>query len=79
VDDAQLARLAALGIGFLVIQGGMGWDALVGGPSGDRMQSLANVIAGERPLRPARLALRSSTASAAAYNVDFFLLRSTRR
>jgi two-component system sensor histidine kinase CpxA len=44
---ANLLLLAALGFGFLVVQGGLGWSALVAGPSGDRVQRLANVIAGE--------------------------------
>jgi len=43
----NLLLLAALGIGFFVVQGGLGWGALVSGPAGERAQSLFNVIAGE--------------------------------
>ena len=43
----NLLLLAALGLGFFVVNGGLRWDALVAGPSGERLQSLANVIAGE--------------------------------
>jgi two-component system sensor histidine kinase CpxA len=43
----NLLLLAALGIGFVVVQGGLGWSALVAGPTGDRTQALFNVIAGE--------------------------------
>lgn len=43
----NLLLLAALGVGFFVAQGGLGWSALVAGPSGDRVQSLFSAIAGE--------------------------------
>ncbi|MEY4005789.1 MAG: hypothetical protein RLZZ221_1885, partial [Verrucomicrobiota bacterium] len=43
----NLLLLAALGVGFFVAQGGLGWSALVAGPSGDRAQSLFSAIAGE--------------------------------
>ncbi|MFM9030763.1 MAG: sensor histidine kinase [Opitutaceae bacterium] len=43
----NLLLLAALGVGFFVAQGGLGWSALVAGPSGDRAQSLVSAIAGE--------------------------------
>jgi two-component system, OmpR family, sensor histidine kinase CpxA len=69
----NLLLLAAVGIGLLVVRGGMGWDALVAGPSGDRMQSLANIIAGE-------VSAASSDARSAvlkrfgeAYKAEFYL------
>ncbi len=43
----NLVLLAGLGVGFLVVQGGMGWSALIVGIAGDRAQALANIIAGE--------------------------------
>ena len=43
----NLLLLAALGIGFFVAQGGLGWGALVAGPTGDRAQTLFNIITGE--------------------------------
>lgn len=44
---ANLLLLAILGAGFFLTQGGVGWSALVAGPSGDRVHALFNVIAGE--------------------------------
>jgi two-component system sensor histidine kinase CpxA len=44
---ANLLLLAILGASFFITQGGVGWSALVAGPSGDRVQALFNVIAGE--------------------------------
>jgi len=71
----NLLLLAVLGMGFLVMQGGLSWDALVTGPSGERAQSTANVIAGEAAAanaanRPAVLARFG-----AAYRAEFFLVR----
>lgn len=43
----NLLLLAALGIGFFVARGGLGWGALVAGRTGDRTQALFNGIAGE--------------------------------
>jgi two-component system, OmpR family, sensor histidine kinase CpxA len=71
---ANLLLLAALGLGLLVVQGGLGWSALVAGPSGDRMQRLANVIAGEvssAGTMEARNAVLARFGS--AYDVDFSL------
>jgi two-component system sensor histidine kinase CpxA len=44
---ANLLLLAILGASFFITQGGVGWSALVAGPSGDRVHALFNVIAGE--------------------------------
>ena len=69
----NLLLLAALGVGFLVVQGGLRWDALVAGLSGDRMQALANIITGEvsAATGDARTAVLSRFGS--AYNADFYL------
>jgi two-component system sensor histidine kinase CpxA len=69
----NLLLLAALGLGFLVMQGGIGWDALVAGPSGDRMQSLANVIAGEASANTGEARRAVLKRFGAAYNADFYL------
>lgn len=70
----NLLLLAATGLGVFVASGGLRWDALVSGPSGERLQSLANMIAGEAAAAaagPARDAVlkRFST----AYQADFSL------
>ena len=69
----NLLLLAGVGIGWLVVQGGLGWNALVAGPSGDRMQALSNVMAGE-------VAASATTARTSilkrfgdAYNAEFYL------
>src|SRR5262245_9747752 len=69
----NLLLLTALGIGFLVVQGGMGWDALVAGPSGDRMQSLVNIIAGEASAATGEGRTAVLKRFSTAYNVDFYL------
>ena len=43
----NLLLLAALGIGFFVVRGGLGWGALIAGRTGDRTQALFNGITGE--------------------------------
>lgn len=69
----NLLLLAALGIGFLVMQGGLRWDALVAGPSGDRMQSLANIIGGEMSATSAEARPAVLKRFGSAYNAEFFL------
>src|SRR5688572_2163460 len=69
----NLLLLAAVGIGLLVVQGGLGWSALVAGPSGDRMQSLANVIAGEVSAAPSGARTAVLKRFGAAYNAEFYL------
>ncbi|MFZ9745586.1 MAG: HAMP domain-containing sensor histidine kinase [Opitutaceae bacterium] len=71
---ANLLLLAILGAVFFVSQGGVGWSALVAGPSGDRVQALFNVIAGEAAAAspgPARDAVL--TRFGAAYGAQFSL------
>ena len=43
----NLLLLTAVAAGFFVAQGGLGWTALVAGPTGDRAQSKLNVTAAE--------------------------------
>ena len=69
----NLLLLAAVGIGLLVVQGGLGWSALVAGPSGDRMQSLANVIAGEVSAAPAGARTAVLKRFGEAYDAEFYL------
>ena len=69
----NLLLLAALGLGFLVVNGGLRWDALVAGPSGDRMQSLANVIAGEAAAATGEARQAVLKRFAAAYHAEFYL------
>ncbi|MSU66151.1 MAG: HAMP domain-containing histidine kinase [Opitutus sp.] len=71
----NLLLLAGLGMGFFVVQGGLGWDALVAGPSGERAQATANIIVGEAAgataeTRDAVLARLGGT-----YQAEFFLYR----
>jgi two-component system, OmpR family, sensor histidine kinase CpxA len=69
----NLLLLATLGIGFLVAKGGLSWDALVAGPSGGRMQALANVIAGEVSAASGDARTAVLKRFGAAYNTEFFL------
>lgn len=43
----NLLLLGALGVGFFVVQGGLGWSALLSGPTGDRAQMKAAGISAE--------------------------------
>lgn len=71
----NLLLLAALGIGFFVVQGGLGWDALVAGPSGERAQAKANIVAGEAAAATAEQRPAVLARLGAAYGAEFFLLR----
>lgn len=66
---------AALGFGFLVVQGGLGWNALVAGPGGARAQSRANVIAGEAAAANTEDRQAVLDRFGAAYGAKFRLLR----
>lgn len=69
----NLMLLAAIGLGFFFAQAGLRWDSLVSGPAGERVQMLANVIAGELSATPpsahATVLARFST----AYGVNLYL------
>ncbi len=69
----NLLLLAGVGIGFFVVNGGLRWDALVAGPSGERMQNLANVIAGEAAAATGEARNEVLKRFGAAYNAEFFL------
>lgn len=69
----NLLLLAGIGIGFFVVNGGLRWDALVAGPSGERMQSLANIIAGEAAAATGEARNAVLKRFGAAYKAEFFL------
>ena len=71
----NLLLLAALGLGFFIVQGGLGWNALVAGRSGARAQAKANIIAAE--VGAAAQADRNAVLDRfkAAYGAEFYLFR----
>lgn len=69
----NLLLLAALGLGFFALQGGLSWSALVTGAAGDRAQSLFNLIAGEAGIAEADARSSVLTRFGAASNAEFFL------
>lgn len=71
----NLLLLSALGVGFFVVQGGLGWDALLAGPAGEHALAKANIIAGEVAAAPA--ANRSAVLErfSKAYKAEFLILR----
>lgn len=72
----NLVLLAAAAIGFFVVQGGLGWNALLSGPSGQRVQATANLIAGEAASATTREARNAVLARLGpAYGAEYFLFR----
>lgn len=71
----NLLLLAALGIGFFIVQGGLGWNALVAGPAGARAQVKANIIAAEVSAADAPDRNAVLERFKAAYGPDFYLFR----
>lgn len=71
----NLLLLAALGVGFFVVQGGLGWSALIAGPTGDRAQAKVNLIAAE--VAAATSANRNAVLERfkTAYGAEFFVFR----
>ncbi|MEY4939184.1 MAG: hypothetical protein RIQ93_919 [Verrucomicrobiota bacterium] len=71
----NLLLLAAAALAFFVVQGGLGWNALLAGPAGERAQATANVVAGEATAatKPARDAVLARLG--AAYGAQFRLFR----
>jgi two-component system sensor histidine kinase CpxA len=69
----NLLLLAALGLGFFIVQGGLGWGALVAGPTGERAQSLFNVIAGEAAAASSDNRNAVLKRFGTAYGAEFFL------
>ena len=71
----NLLLLAALGAGFFVAQGGVGWDALVAGPTGDHARTKAEVIANAVSDAPAANRNAVLERFAKVYHAEFYLLR----
>lgn len=69
----NLLLLAALGIGFFVAQGGLGWGALVAGPTGERAQGLFNMIAAEASAATGEARNAVLKRFGDAYRAEFFL------
>lgn len=69
----NLLLLAAVGIGFFVLHGGLGWSALVAGPTGDRAQALFNIATGEAAVATGEARHAVLARFGAASNADFFL------
>ena len=69
----NLLLLAGLGVGFFVVNGGLRWDALVAGPSGDSIQTLANIIAGEAAATSADRRTSVLKRFGAARQAEFYL------
>ncbi|MBL9187787.1 MAG: HAMP domain-containing histidine kinase [Opitutaceae bacterium] len=69
----NLLLLAALGIGFFVVRGGLGWGALVAGRTGDRTQALFNGIAGEASAAAAEARTEVLSRFGDAHNAEFAL------
>lgn len=70
----NLLLLAALGLGFFVVQGGLGWGALIAGSTGERAQSLFNVIAGEAAAATSEARDAVLKRFGTAYDAEFLLL-----
>jgi two-component system, OmpR family, sensor histidine kinase CpxA len=71
----NLLLLAALGIGFFTFQGGLGWSALIAGPTGSRAQVKANIIAAEVGAAAPEDRTAVLERFKSAYRVKLFLLR----
>lgn len=71
----NLVLLGAIGVGFFVVQGGLGWSALLAGPTGDRAQANVNFIAGQ--VAEASTANRAAVLErfGVAYDAEFSLFR----
>lgn len=69
--------LAAIAITFFVAQGGLGWSALVAGPTGDTAQAKAIAIVREHASSTAevRAQLTVLKEHGAAHHAEFFLVR----
>ena len=75
----NLVLLAAVGLAFVVTQSGFGWDALITGPAGNRLQAVANVIAAELRADPARAREDIIARFSEAYGVEFSLFQNNGR
>jgi two-component system sensor histidine kinase CpxA len=71
----NLLLLTTLGVGFFVVQGGVGWNALLAGPAGEHAIAKAGFIAGELAAAPAANRNAMLERFGKAYKAEFFLLR----
>ncbi len=71
----NLLLLAGVGVGFFVVQGGLGWSALLAGLTGNRAQAKVNIIAAE--VSAATAANRNAVLARfkVAYGAEFYLVR----
>lgn len=71
----NLLLLAAAALGFLAFRGGLGWNSLLGGASGERVQALANAISTEAASTPPDVRDHVLSRFGGVYGVDFFLFQ----
>jgi two-component system sensor histidine kinase CpxA len=70
----NLVLLGLVVAGFFVAQGGVGWNSLVMGPTGNRLQSLGNIIAGEAAAAAESARDGVLARFGSAYHAEFFLV-----
>lgn len=71
----NLLLLAAVAVGFFVAQGGLGWTALVAGPTGNRAQAKLNLIGSEVSAASSENRAAVLERFHAAYGADFMIFR----
>ncbi len=75
----NLVLLGAVGLGFIVAQGGVSWSALIDGAAGERVQTLANAIAAEAGAAGDEKRDAVLTRFAATYGAELFLFHNSGR
>lgn len=71
----NLLILGVAAVAFFLVGGGPGWDSLVVGPSGERINELANAITGEMAASPVERRSEIVERLSTAYHADFMLFR----
>jgi two-component system sensor histidine kinase CpxA len=71
----NLLLLGAVGVGFLLGHGGLGWNALMSGAAGDHVQAIGDVVIGEINSSPAESRDAVLAGAARDHGADFFLFR----
>lgn len=71
----NLLLLAAGALAFFIAQGGLGWNALLAGPAGERARATANVVAGEAAAATKETRDAVLTRLGSAYGAEFHLFR----
>lgn len=71
----NLLLLGVAAVAFFVAQGGLSWDALVSGAAGDRLHSLATVVAGEAAAATPSGRDAVLGRFGAVYRVDFLIVQ----